>query len=281
MRVLVTGAKGMLGRTVTARLTGHECVGVDLDDFNIADAAAADRAIGQFRPNAIIHCAAMTAVDACESQVDEAFTANAIGSANVAVAAHRYSARLIAISTDYVFAGDLDRPYDEFDVTGPRTVYGQSKLAGENAVRTHCPDHLIARIAWLYGAGGPSFLHTMLKLGAQNDEPLKVVDDQIGNPTSTNAVADRLAMLLDYPLAGTVHLTCEGQASWYEFTREIFLLAGLTRDVQPCGSDQYPRPAPRPANSRLEKRVLRLHGLPAMPQWRDALTSFLKDHPHG
>ena len=282
MKILVTGAKGMLGRSLIARLSEQECLGVDLDDFSIADVWATDKAIGEFRPDVVIHCAAMTAVDDCETKVDLAFGANAVGSANVASACHRHGARLIAISTDYVFSGDLDRPYHEFDATDPQSVYGASKLAGEMAVRRLCPNHLIARIGWLYGPGGPSFVHTMLGLGAIEDAgPVKVVNDQLGNPTSTLAVADHLAMLLTIPLAGTIHLTCEGQANWYELTREIFRIKKFKRAVVPCTTADFPRPAARPENSRLDNMVLRLGGLEPMPDWREGLKAFLGEHPDG
>ena len=280
MKVLVTGAKGMLGRSLITRLSEQECLGVDLDDFNITDVCAADEAIGRFSPDVVIHCAAMTAVDDCQTKVDLAYGVNAVGSANVASACYHHGARLIAISTDYVFGGDLGRPYHEFDATGPQSVYGASKLAGELAVRRLCPNHLIARVGWLYGPGGPSFVHTMLKLGTILDAgPLKVVNDQLGNPTSTLAVADQLAMLLTIPLAGTAHLTCEGEASWYELTQEIFRIKGFKREVVPCTTSDFPRPAPRPANSRLDNMVLRLGGLAPMPDWHEGLKTFLGAYP--
>ena len=282
MKVLVTGAKGMLGRSLMGRLTVQQCLGVDIDDFDIADACATDKAIKEFRPEVVIHCAAVTAVDDCQTKVDLAFGANAVGSANLAAACHRYGSRLIAISTDYVFSGELDRPYHEFDSPGPLNVYGASKLAGEIAVRTLCPNHLIVRIGWLYGPGGPSFVHNMLRLGAAADtDPVKVVNDQLGNPTAASAVADHLAMLLTIPLAGTIHLTCEGQASWYELAREIFRIKGFKRLVVPCTTADFPRPAARPANSRLDNMVLRLQGLRPMPHWRDALEAFLGEYPDG
>ncbi len=279
-RILITGSKGMLGRTLTRRFVDHEVIGVDIE-VDITDERAIGAAIASARPQVVVHCAAMTAVDACETERDKAFRINAIGSANVAIACHRHAARLIAISTDYVFAGDLDRPYSEFDAPRPLTVYGASKLAGELAVARHCPDSVIARIAWLYGPGGPSFVHTMLKLGAQEGAPLKVVDDQIGNPTSTDAVADGLLTLIARPICGTVHLTCEGDATWHAFTREMFQRKGLTRALVPCATAEYPRPAPRPANSRLEKQALRLHGLAAMPHWRETLERFFAAYPNG
>lgn len=281
MKILITGAEGMLGRTLMRRLSDHECRGTDIGDCDLVGADDIEKLVGEFKPNVVIHAAAMTAVDDCETQQDKAFAVNATGAANVAAACHRHGARVIAISTDYVFAGDLDRPYHESDPTGPRTVYGRSKLAGEELIRTHCPNHMIVRVAWLYGAGGPSFVHTMLRLGAQDGDPLKVVDDQVGNPTSTGAVADGIERLLTEPIVGVMHLTCEGEATWHEFARELFRQARLTRRIAPCTTAEFPRPAPRPANSRLDNRALRQQGLPPMPAWEAALETFLREHPDG
>ena len=159
----------------------------------------------------------------------------------------------------------------------PKTVYGASKWAGEEAVRHHCPDHTILRIAWLYGEAGPSFVHTMLKLGRQDGAPLKVVSDQVGNPTSTDAVAELIERLAGHPVPGIVHGSCEGEASWFDFAQRMFDYAGIRRELRPCTTAEFPRPAPRPANSRLEKRVLRLAGFPAMPQWQESLARFLRE----
>ncbi|MBS3735249.1 MAG: dTDP-4-dehydrorhamnose reductase [Phycisphaerae bacterium] len=281
MKVLVTGADGLLGRTLMRRLADREPVGVSIGDADIASPQETRALLTNYRPDAVIHCAAMTAVDDCESRADDAYRVNALGSANVADACRSMGARLIAVSTDYVFSGGLDRPYHEFDATGPRTVYGASKLAGEVAIRRHCPGHLIVRTSWLYGPGGPSFLHTMLRLGRQGREPLKVVEDQVGNPTSTLAVADHLAMLLETPAVGTMHLSCEGETSWRGFAEAIFDVAGLSRPIVGCTTAEFPRPAPRPSNSRLEKRTLRLLGLPPMPTWRETLETFLREYPDG
>ena len=158
---------------------------------------------------------------------------------------------------------------------GAHTIYGLSKYAGEELIRRHCPNHLICRISWLYGPGGPSFVHAMLKLADGTRPQLKVVNDQIGNPTSTWAVAEHLAILLEHPeLVGTFHMTCEGEATWYDFAEEIFRIAGVKQEIVPCTTEEFPRPAPRPHNSRLEKRMLRLCGLPPMPDWHDALKEF-------
>ncbi len=278
MRILITGAKGMLGRTLMRELNEFTLIPTDLPEGDITNAAQFDALLGQEKPDAVIHCAAMTAVDNCETNTDLAYRLNAVGSGNVAAACHRRGVRLLAISTDYVFEGDADRPYHEFDrPNGGNTVYGQSKFAGEELIRRHCPNHVICRISWLYGKGGPSFVHAMLKLADGTRPELKVVHDQHGNPTSTLAVARALKELLKRPeLVGTFHLTCEGEATWYEFAREIFALNGIDQKVTPCTTDEFPRPAPRPANSRLEKRMLRLCGLPPMPDWHEALKEFFR-----
>jgi dTDP-4-dehydrorhamnose reductase len=280
MKILITGGKGMLGRTLVRRFADHNVVVADLPEVDITCLESITAAISTAAPEIVIHCAAMTAVDACEEEWDVAFRVNASGSTNVAIACHRARARLLAVSTDYVFAGDSPDPYSEFDTPAPRTVYGASKLAGEEAVREHCPDHCIVRIAWLYGPGGPSFYHTMCRLGSQSGAPLRVVDDQLGNPTSTDVVADVLRHLMVARLAGTFHATCEGQATWFEFARAIFAARGLARGLEPCTTAEFPRPAPRPANSRLRKMRLPHCGLPLPMDWREALERFVKEYPN-
>ena len=278
MKVLITGGKGMLGRTLCAELKEFDMIPTDLPEGDITNPAAFEALLAEVKPDAVIHCAAMTAVDKCETETDLAYKLNAFGTGVVAMACRRQGIRLIAISTDYVFDGDGKRPYNEFDAAnGGNTVYGKSKFAGEEAVRRHCPDHVICRISWLYGAGGPSFVHTMLKLADGTRDELKVVADQIGNPTSCLAVARQLRNILNAPsLAGTFHMTCEGEASWAEFAQEIFRLRKVDQKVVPCRTDEFPRPAPRPANSRLDKMMLRLAGLPPMPHWQEALAEFLE-----
>ena len=278
MKVLLTGAKGMLGRTLIHELGGEfEIIPTDLPEADITNEDAIDAVIARHAPDAVIHCAAMTAVDRCQSEKDLAFRINARGSANVAASCHRRGARLIAISTDYVFDGKLERPYNEFDrPTGGDTVYGQSKYAGEEAIRTLCPNHVICRISWLYGALGPSFVHAMMNLSDGTRAELKVVADQRGNPTSAKAVARALRNILARPnLCGTFHLTCEGETTWAGFAKEIFRLAGRDQAVSPCTTDEFPRPAPRPKNSSLEKMALRLALLPPMPDWKAALAEFM------
>lgn len=279
MKILLTGGKGMLGRTLTARWrTEFEVVPTDLPEADITDADGFEKIVSAHRPDVVIHCAAMTAVDACETEPEKAFLLNETGSRNVARACAKNRVRLIAVSTDYVFRGDSSVPNAETDVPAPRTVYGKSKLAGEIAVRTECSDAVIARTAWLYGPGGPSFVHTMLKLADGSRPELKVVADQIGNPTSTFALADGLRQIVLHPdCKGVFHLTCEGDTSWYGFACEIFRLAGRNQVVVPCTTADYPRPAPRPTDSRLAKTALLNHGLEPMQPWREALKEFL-DH---
>ena len=278
MRILVTGGKGMLGRTLQRALSDHEIVVADLPEWDITDCDGFMEKTLAAKPDAVVHCAAMTKVDDCETNRDLAFKLNEEGSRNVALAAKAAGARLIAISTDYVFSGDPPREpwaWGENDIPRPRTVYGASKFAGEQMVQMILPEAAIVRIAWLYGAGGPSFVHTMAKLGAQEGAPLKVVDDQRGNPTSTDVVADVVKFLLSKPdVSGIVHGTCEGACTWYELTVELFRLLGCTREVVPCTTEEFPRPAPRPRNSALRKSVLNLLGY-RTPGWKTALSDFV------
>ena len=278
MKVLITGAAGMLGRTLSRKLKGHEVFPVDVEDFDITVLKDVLAAFRDLRPDGVIHCAAMTAVDDCEGKREEAFRLNAVGTANLALASQEISAHLLAISTDYVFSGDLSRPYNEWDEPAPRTVYGESKLAAEQAVRNHCSKHSILRIAWLYGQGGPSFYHSMVKLGALSGEALRVVSDQWGNPTSADSLVPVIEGILEKGCVGTFHCTCEGEANWYEFAREIFRLHRFARDIVACTSEEFPRPAARPRNSRLDNMALRLNALPPMPDWRSALSSFIEEY---
>ena len=278
MKLFVTGGKGMLGRTLRRVLTDVDFVVGDLPECDITNAEAVREAIAAADVDAVVHCAAMTQVDLCETERERAFLINETGSANVAKACEVLGKRLIAISTDYVFHGDKPTAYVETDEPDPQTVYGASKLAGENAIRQNCANHLILRLAWLSGDGGPSFLHTMLKLADGTRPVLKVVNDQRGNPTSAVAVARHLRMILERTdLRGIMHLTCEGETTWYDYAKEIFRVAGVKQDVVPCTTAEFPRPAHRPANSSLEKAALKQSGLPPMPHWQDALCEFMAE----
>lgn len=284
LKILITGGNGMLGRTLdkALRADGHDIVIADLPGWDITKDDELIAKTAAEKPDVVIHCAAMTKVDDCETNRELAFRLNEEGSRNVALAAKACGARLFAISTDYVFSGEPPREpwaWSETDIPRPRTVYGASKFAGEQMIQMICPDAAILRIAWLYGAGGPSFVHTMVKLGAQEGAPLKVVDDQRGNPTSTKTVADVIRFLLDKPaVSGIIHATCEEQCTWYGFTCEIKRLLGarFPREVVPCTTEEYPRPAPRPRNSALKKSVLNLLGY-RTPPWQKALADFLAE----
>ena len=279
MKILITGGKGMLGRTLQRELAGHEIIVADLPEWDITDDTGFVAKVCEAKPELIVHCAAMTKVDDCETNRDLAFRLNEDGSRNVALAAKACGARLFAISTDYVFSGEPPREpwaWSETDIPRPRTVYGASKFAGEQMIQMLLPEAVIIRIAWLYGAGGPSFVHTMAKLGAQEGAPLKVVNDQRGNPTSTKTVADAIKFLMtESDVSGIVHGTCEDQCTWYGLTVELFRLLGLKREVVPCTTEEFPRPAPRPHNSALKKSVLNLLGY-RTPKWQDALAEFVK-----
>ena len=289
MKILITGGKGMLGRTLLSELrvngadgSENELVVADLPEWDITDADAFAERTCKEAPDVIIHCAAMTKVDDCETHRDLAFRLNEEGSRNVAIAAKLAGARLIAISTDYVFSGEPPQEpwaWGEGDIPRPRTVYGASKFAGEQMIQMIYPDDsVILRIAWLYGAGGPSFVHTMARLGAQDGAPLKVVDDQRGNPTSTKTVAGVIRFLLTRPdVSGIVHGTCEDQCTWYDLACELNRLLGFRREVVPCTTEEFPRPAPRPRNSALKKSVLNVLGY-RTPNWKAALAEFVAEH---
>ena len=279
----------MLGRTLQKELAEHELIVADLPEWDITDDAGFVAKAGEAKPDLIIHCAAMTKVDDCEAKRDLAFKLNEEGSRNVALAAKACGARLFAISTDYVFSGEPPKEpwaWSETDIPRPRTVYGASKFAGEQMIQMILPEAVIIRIAWLYGSGGPSFVHTMAKLGAQEGTPLKVVNDQRGNPTSAKTVADVIKFLMMKPdVSGIVHGTCEDQCTWYDFACELKRLLNLPnvqtsqtfkRELEPCTTEEFPRPAPRPHNSALKKSVLNLLGY-RTPNWKDALAEFVKE----
>ena len=280
MKIVITGGKGMLGRTLQKELAEHEIVVADLPDWDITDDEGFLRKLMAAAPDVVIHCAAMTNVDACEADRDLAFKLNEEGSRNVALACSACGARLFAISTDYVFSGEPPREpwaWSETDIPRPRTAYGLSKFSGEQMVQMLNPDATVLRIAWLYGAGGPSFVHTMAKLGAEAGAPLRVVNDQRGNPTSAKAVADVIRFLLTRPdVSGIVHATCEDQCTWYDLACEVKRLLGdrFPRAVEPCTTEEFPRPAPRPHNSALKKSVLNVLGY-RTPNWKKALADFV------
>ena len=280
MRLLVTGAAGMLGHDVcrAAERAGHEPLAIDLPELDIADAAAVLAFFHEQRPEAVLNCAAWTDVDGAETHSEQAHAVNATGAGNLARAAVAIETPLLHISTDYVFDGraPLDasgrkRPYLESDPTGPRSVYGQSKLAGEREVLTASPRHTVVRTAWLYGLHGRNFVDTMLRL-ADEREAVQVVEDQVGSPTWSGHLAPAVLGLLEREVSGLVHLTGTGAISWNGFAHEIFRQAERDCRVEPATSAQMARPAERPAWSVLESE--RSEVLP-MPDWRDGLAGYL------
>ncbi|MCL2884129.1 MAG: dTDP-4-dehydrorhamnose reductase [Oscillospiraceae bacterium] len=276
-RVLVTGVKGQLGYDVMKVLAqrGIEAVGADIEEFDLTDKAAVLRFVEGCRPDAVIHCAAYTAVDKAEDNAALCRAVNVDGTANVAAACNAVDAKLLYISTDYVFPGDGDRFYEVDDPTGPRSVYGQTKLDGEAAARA-VARHFVVRISWVFGKNGANFVRTMLKL---SDKPsLRVVDDQIGSPTYTADLAPLLCDMIVTDNYGTYHATNEGLCSWAQFAAEIFSLAGAATAVEAIPTSEYPASkAVRPLNSRLSKRSLDEAGFQRLPEWHDALTRYMKE----
>jgi len=274
-RWLVTGAGGMLGTDLVAALTscGESVTGLDRASLDVTDAAAVTEAIGRGQPDVVVNCAAWTAVDDAEACEEQALAVNAGGAANLAAGCAALGARLVQVSTDYVFAGDAGRPYAEDDVPAPRTAYGRTKLAGERAVLDRLPEAgYVVRTAWLYGAHGPSFVRTMIKL--ENQRPtVDVVDDQHGQPTWTADVARQIIALVRSTAApGVYHATSSGQTTWFGLAREVFGLLGADpARVRPIPSTAMPRPAPRPAYSVLGHSAWAEPRVPPIGEWRTAL----------
>ena len=274
MKLVVTGARGMLGQAVIAgaRERDHEVIALGHCDLDVADAGAVESAIAAARPAAIINCAAWTDVDGAQDREFEATAVNGTGAGNLAQAAHAAGARIVHVSTDYVFPGDATEPYIESDAVGPRSAYGRSKLTGERGVSAACTDHAIVRTAWLFGSDGSNFVDTMLKLGAERDE-LRVVDDQVGCPTWTGHLAPALVLLAEGGATGLFHAAGGGRCSWFELARAAIERAGLSCAVTPTTTAEFPRPAPRPAFSVLGTE--RGNDAITLPAWQDGLDAFL------
>ena len=273
---MVTGSRGQLGRALQAACAGrgHSFVGVDLPEVDITDAGAVRRLVVRTAPEVIVNCAAFTAVDAAEEREAEALGVNGVAVAALAEAADRAGATLVQLSTDYVFAGDAGRPYREDDPPAPRSAYGRTKLAGEVAA-ARAGRHLIVRTAWLYGEGGANFVEAIRVQLARGATTLRVVADQVGNPTYAADVAAALLDLIMLGAAGTVHAVNEGRATWCDFARAIVAGLGMEGDVVPITTTEASRPAPRPAFSVLDTgRLAALLGR-RLPDWRDALSRYL------
>jgi dTDP-4-dehydrorhamnose reductase len=275
MRILITGAGGMLGRDVrkAAAVAGHEPIAFARAELDITDADAIARAVAQARPDAVINCAAWTKVDAAEEHEPQATAVNGAGAGNIAAAAARAGAWTVHVSSDYVFDGAKREPYLESDRTRPLSAYGRSKLAGEDAVADAAPDaHTIVRSSWLFGAGGPCFPKTMLRLADERDE-LNVVDDQIGCPTFTGHLGAALVQLTGAPPPGVLHVAAAEQCSWYEFAVATVAAGERDCEVHPIDTSQFPLPAPRPAFSVMRSE----RGAPTLPGWSEGLRDFMTE----
>ena len=277
-KIIVTGANGQLGRAINlqyADSTEYELINTDVEELDITSIDKVMEFVRDVRPYAVINCAAYTAVDACEKEEDLAFRINALGARNLSIAAGETGAKLMHVSTDYVFDGNGSRPYRETDPTGPQGAYGRTKLAGENFVREFCSRHYIVRTAWLYG-DGKNFVKTMLRLSETNDK-VRVVMDQVGSPTSAGELAKAIAYLLPTENYGLFHGTCEGDCSWAEFTKEIFRLAGKSTVVEAITSEEYGAAAKRPAYSILENYMLKMTTDFMFADWHDAIAEYIRN----
>jgi dTDP-4-dehydrorhamnose reductase len=280
LRILVTGVGGQLGSEVARLAAGRfETTALSHADLDITDPKRTIEAVHEFRPDAILHTAAFTAVDRAETEAEAAFRVNAFGTRNLAVATESIGARMLYVSTDYVFDGRADTPYQEHDAVNPQSVYGRSKRAGEELVMTLCRRYFIVRTSWVFGAKGANFVKTMLRLGreayGEQVAPLRVVNDQVGCPTYAPDLAQLLLDMVETDLFGVYHASNAEPCSWYEFACAIMEEAGLPVKVDPCTTDEFPRPASRPCYSVLGAMALRAAGFTPLRPWREALRDFL------
>ena len=278
MKVLVTGVKGQLGYDVVNELTkrGHIAVGTDIEEMDITDKKSVESVMKENMPEAVIHCAAYTAVDAAEDNVELCRKINAEGTQNIADVCKELDIKMIYISTDYVFDGEGERPWEPDDERSPLNVYGQTKYEGDLAVQNTLDKYFIVRIAWVFGVNGKNFIKTMLNLG-KNRDSLTVVNDQFGSPTYTYDLAKLLVDMVETDKYGIYHATNEGICTWYEFACEIFKQAGMNIKVSPVSAAEYPAKAKRPSNSRMSKEKLTQNGFEKLPAWQDALSRYLKE----
>ncbi len=291
MKILITGASGQLGTEiqrqlknggsalgcVPERLKNATVIATDVAELDITDRDATIAYVRRHQPDTIISCAAFTNVDGCETNPEAAFKVNAIGASNLAQAAERINARLIHVSTDYVFRGEGDKPLDESERVDPKSVYGKTKALGEEYVKNFCHRYFIVRTAWLYGYAGKNFVKTIVNAGKKFGK-LEVVSDQLGNPTNAEDLAHHILQLAVSHDYGVYHCTGEGVCSWYEFASEIIRLSGVDATVTPCTSAEYsakhPAAADRPAWSALENRMLACTVGNHMRDWKEALADF-------
>lgn len=291
MKILITGARGQLGSqiinilnkgkselgVIPSEVINSNITGIDIEDLDLTDSTAVDNYISKLRPDIIVNPAAYTNVDACEENTDIAFKVNAIAARNIAMAAEKIGAKLVHISTDYVFSGTGNTPIKEYDIPNPVSVYGKTKLAGEEFVKRYCSKYFIVRTAWLYGYNGKNFVYTIMNAAKEKDI-LTVVNDQRGNPTNAEDLSHHIMKLMVSDEYGTYHCTGEGECSWFDFAATIVKMAGIDCSVLPISSaDLKDRPAKRPAYSSLDNMMLRCTVGNEMRQWHIALEEFLSN----
>ena len=288
MKILITGCKGQLGNElqdiirsgraeigeVSDFIKKSEIIALDVDELDITNLEQVKNKINDLKPDVVINCAAATNVDGCESNEDFAFKVNSIGPRNLAIASAEIGAKLVQVSTDYVFSGVGNKPLTEYDLTAPYSAYGKTKLLGENYVREFSSKYFIVRTAWLYGYVGHNFVYTMRKLGKDKDI-INVVNDQRGNPTHANDLAYHILKLIETEEYGVYHCTGKGECSWYDFAKMIIELSGEKCEVKPCTSEEYKTPAKRPEYSSLDNMMLRNTVGDEMRDWKDAIKSFI------
>lgn len=290
MKILITGSKGQLGNElkdiinkgyseigkVSECIKNSQVFDFDVDKLDITDLKSVKNVLNTIKPDVVINCAAATNVDGCESDEDFAFKVNSLGPRNLAMVCEEIGARLVQVSTDYVFSGVGEKPLTEYDLTAPYSVYGKTKLLGENYVREFCSKYYIVRTAWLYGYVGHNFVYTMRRLGKEKDS-INVVNDQIGNPTHANDLAYHILKLIETDEYGVYHCTGKGECSWYDFAKMIIELSGEECIVNPCTSEEYKTPAKRPEYSSLDNMMLRNTVGDEMRNWQDAIKSFIEN----
>ncbi len=278
MRLLILGSKGQLGTelTLVSRAAGWATTAVDIDECDITDPEAVDHWLAVSRAEAVINCAAWTRVDAAETDADAAYRVNATGPRVLAARCEAAGALLTHVSTDFVFDGTATAPIDEEAAPHPLSIYGASKLAGEEEVRHGCRRHQVVRTAWLYGQHGPNFVLTVLRLAGERDR-LRVVADQHGTPTWTGHLAPAILRLAELGAPGTYHLTNSGSTTWHGFAEAVLAEAGVERPVDGLTTAEYPTPAHRPAYSVLDNRAWRLLGEPPLPPWQDGLRAYIAE----
>lgn len=289
MKILITGSKGQLGNeliniinsgtaeigTVSEKIKQAEIIALDVEELDITNLEMVKAVLHRENPHVVINCAAATNVDGCESNREMAFKINALGPRNLAMVSEEIGAKLVQVSTDYVFSGVGDVPLTEYDATAPYSVYGKTKLAGENYVKEFSSKYFIVRTAWLYGYVGKNFVYTMMNFGKQKEE-ITVVNDQKGNPTHANDLAYHILKLVETEEYGVYHCTGEGECTWYDFAKLIMELSCSKCKVKPCTSEEYKTPAKRPEYSSLDNMMLRCTVGNEMRQWQEALKSFME-----